>query len=105
MRLRRSLAAACAALVLLIVTITLHDAVRPPREQWTTSAAAGAIRQYRRYASRHVGKIVTCRFTPTCSAYGLAAVEKYGALRGGWRATKRIARCNPWTKPGTVDLP
>ena len=38
----------------------------------------------------------TCRFTPTCSQYALEAVEKYGALKGGWLALKRICRCHPF---------
>lgn len=37
-----------------------------------------------------------CRFTPTCSQYALDAINKYGAMSGGWRAAKRIARCHPW---------
>lgn len=37
-----------------------------------------------------------CRFEPSCSQYAVDAVNKYGALRGGWRAVKRIARCHPW---------
>ncbi len=38
----------------------------------------------------------SCRFEPTCSAYFIEAVGKYGALRGGWRGVKRICRCHPW---------
>ena len=37
-----------------------------------------------------------CRYDPTCSQYAIDAVNKYGAMRGGWRANKRIARCHPW---------
>ena len=37
-----------------------------------------------------------CRFTPTCSQYALEAIEKYGALKGGWLALMRILRCNPF---------
>jgi putative membrane protein insertion efficiency factor len=41
-----------------------------------------------------------CRFEPTCSGYFRAAVEKYGALRGGWRGLRRICRCHPWHRGG-----
>lgn len=41
-----------------------------------------------------------CRFYPTCSAYALQAIEKYGALRGGWMSLKRILRCHPFHKGG-----
>ena len=44
----------------------------------------------------------TCRFYPTCSHYGYQAVYKYGALKGGWMAVKRVARCNPFN-PGGID--
>lgn len=37
-----------------------------------------------------------CRFIPTCSQYALEAIEKYGALKGGWLAFKRIMRCHPF---------
>lgn len=44
-----------------------------------------------------------CRFTPTCSAYALEAIEKYGALKGGFLALKRLLRCNPWYKGDYFD--
>ncbi len=44
-----------------------------------------------------------CRFYPTCSVYAIEAVEKYGAMRGGWLALKRIGKCHPF-HPGGVDL-
>ena len=37
-----------------------------------------------------------CRFSPTCSQYALTAVERYGALKGGWLATKRVCCCHPF---------
>lgn len=37
-----------------------------------------------------------CRFTPTCSHYGIEAIKKHGSFRGGWLTLKRIARCHPW---------
>ena len=44
----------------------------------------------------------TCRFYPSCSAYGIEAVRRHGALRGSWLTLRRIGRCNPWN-PGGVD--
>ncbi len=44
----------------------------------------------------------TCRFTPSCSQYGYEAIEKYGFLRGGWMALKRVSRCHPF-HPGGYD--
>jgi putative membrane protein insertion efficiency factor len=38
----------------------------------------------------------SCRYTPTCSAYSLEALKKYGIIKGAWLATKRILSCNPW---------
>ena len=44
-----------------------------------------------------------CRYTPTCSQYALEAIEKYGALKGGWLALSRICRCHPFSKRGPYD--
>ena len=44
-----------------------------------------------------------CRFTPTCSAYAFEAIEKYGAIRGGWLALKRFLRCHPFYKGNLYD--
>ena len=44
-----------------------------------------------------------CRFIPTCSAYAMEAVEKYGALKGGYLALRRILRCNPFYKGDLYD--
>ncbi len=43
-----------------------------------------------------------CRFIPTCSAYALEAVEKYGALKGGWLALKRILKCQPFHRQKSI---
>jgi uncharacterized protein len=43
-----------------------------------------------------------CRFAPSCSDYALEAVQKYGALKGGWLALRRISRCHPY-HPGGYD--
>lgn len=44
-----------------------------------------------------------CRFTPTCSAYAIEAIQKYGALKGSWLAFKRLLRCNPFYKGDPYD--
>ncbi|WP_062678037.1 membrane protein insertion efficiency factor YidD [Parageobacillus toebii] len=44
----------------------------------------------------------TCRFYPTCSHYGLEAVKRFGAIKGGWLTIKRILKCHPF-HPGGFD--
>ena len=41
-----------------------------------------------------------CRFYPTCSEYAIQAIEKYGIIKGGFKALWRVMRCNPWNKGG-----
>lgn len=47
----------------------------------------------------------SCRFTPTCSHYGVEAIQKHGPFKGGWLTLKRIARCNPWGGHGADPVP
>ncbi|RKU38952.1 membrane protein insertion efficiency factor YidD [Candidatus Poribacteria bacterium] len=46
----------------------------------------------------------TCRFYPTCSQYALEAVTKYGAVKGGWLALKRLSKCHPYHPGGYHPL-
>lgn len=50
-------------------------------------------------------KAPSCRFVPTCSEYAWIAVERYGALKGGWMALRRILRCHPFHKGGYDPVP
>ncbi len=47
----------------------------------------------------------SCRYTPTCSQYGVEAIRKYGPFKGGWLTLKRIGRCNPWGGHGHDPVP
>lgn len=47
----------------------------------------------------------SCRYTPSCSAYAITALRRYGAAKGGWLAVRRIARCHPWGGHGYDPVP
>lgn len=61
----------------------------------------GLISFYRHHISPGTPK--SCRFTPTCSAYAYEAINKYGVLKGGWLALKRLLRCHPFYKGDPYD--
>ncbi len=46
-----------------------------------------------------------CRYIPTCSQYAMQAIQKYGAIKGGYLALRRILRCNPFSKGGYDPVP
>lgn len=61
------------------------------------------VRFYRLAISPMIGS--NCRYQPTCSAYALEALKTHGALRGGWLAARRIARCHPLGGSGYDPVP
>ncbi len=63
----------------------------------------GLIKLYQLIISPWLGN--QCRYTPTCSQYGIEALQKYGPIKGLWLTIKRIARCNPWGGHGHDPVP
>jgi hypothetical protein len=61
------------------------------------------VRAYRFFLSPWLGS--ACRFTPTCSAYALEALERHGAAAGAALTVGRIVRCHPWCEGGTDPVP
>ena len=59
------------------------------------------IRFYQRQISPN--RTACCRFRPTCSAYAFEAINKYGALKGGWLAIRRLSKCHPFYKGDIFD--
>jgi hypothetical protein len=65
--------------------------------------ALSALRFYKKRVSPYLPP--ACRYTPTCSEYAMEAIEKYGVLRGGWLATRRLVSCNPFSRGGYDPVP
>lgn len=61
------------------------------------------VKAYRLFLSPVLGS--SCRFTPTCSAYALSALESQGAAAGGYLTLRRLARCHPWCQGGEDPVP
>ena len=73
---------------------------------YAQTLALGGIHAYQRTVAPLAARAgLRCRFTPTCSRYAEAVIARDGVVRGGLKAALRIARCGPWTTPGTRDEP
>lgn len=68
-----------------------------------TKLLIGIIRFYQLAISPYLPP--SCRYTPSCSVYGIEALKKYGPIKGGWLTIKRIASCNPWGGSGYDPVP
>lgn len=63
----------------------------------------GLVRGYQMIISPFLGN--NCRYSPTCSAYTIEAMEKYGPFRGIWMGLKRVGRCHPFHEGGYDPVP
>jgi uncharacterized protein len=75
----------------------------------TTRATARArsvfVLVVRLYQLARAGRPSPCRYVPSCSEYAAEAIDRYGALRGGLLAARRVARCHPWGGHGLDPVP
>ncbi|GHT39540.1 putative membrane protein insertion efficiency factor [Bacteroidia bacterium] len=81
----------------------MHQRLSDQLKKAGTFLALLPIRFYRACISPHTP--AACRFTPTCSEYAIAAIQKHGALKGSWLAFRRILRCHPWGGYGYDPVP
>ena len=74
---------------------------------WVSSLVSkfliGLIKLYQVTLSPWIGR--ACRYTPTCSNYGIEAIQKYGPIKGSWLTLKRVLSCNPWGGSGYDPVP
>jgi hypothetical protein len=81
------------------------DMLRPPERQATAHAGIAVIDAYQATLSPALGRVVHCRFDPSCSAYGREAIARYGSPRGFALAAGRVFRCHPWASGGRDPVP
>lgn len=67
------------------------------------NALIGFLLLYRLIISPVYGDV--CKYHPTCSAYALTAVQRFGVVRGSWLTVRRLVRCHPWSHGGIDDVP
>jgi putative membrane protein insertion efficiency factor len=70
---------------------------------WPRQALVGLVKAYRLLLSPWLGS--GCRFEPTCSVYAIGALERHGALAGGYLTLRRLVRCGPWCDGGCDPVP
>ena len=76
-----------------------------PTTPSTGRAARSVIRMIHVYQVARSGRPTGCRYLPSCSEYATEAIERYGTVRGGALAARRIARCTPWGGHGVDPVP
>ncbi len=86
-----------------LLTAVLLDSLRPPDKQISVPVYTGAVRLYQSAGRRMLGRMVRCRFVPTCSEYSIEAVRRYGIRHGLLLTVRRIASCRKEIPVGTLD--
>ena len=84
----------------------MRAGTRRPATAAKRAAAAlliGAVRAYQLALSPYIGN--RCRHQPSCSAYAIEALQRFGPFAGGWLALRRIGRCHPWGTCGYDPVP
>ena len=103
---RRARLALLLAAGLVLGAAGAFDMARPPDLQLSARGADALIAAYQATVSPLLTRVgVRCRFQPTCSEYTRATIRDRGLAAGSLRGLARLARCGPWTPPGTVDPP
>jgi putative membrane protein insertion efficiency factor len=103
--LAESLDGNCLVAAVLLVpqfAVALRAPAVAPRRRMSSRLVA-AVRVYQREISAH--RTPVCRFTPSCSAYAVEALERHGAARGSWLTARRLLRCRPGGRCGADPVP
>ena len=85
--------------------INQEDSKNHPKHMCSPCAriALAVLKFYRRFISPIFPP--NCRYIPTCSQYGLTAIQRFGFIKGGWLTLRRVARCHPFRKGGYDPVP
>lgn len=75
----------------------------PRTRRWTAVPFVALVRAYQKLVSPVLGK--NCRYSPTCSAYAVEALQTHGIVKGGWLSLRRIGRCQPLFEGGYDPVP
>jgi hypothetical protein len=89
--------------VLLLALVFGADAMRLPQSQVSVRLFAASVTGYHRYIHPVTGRFIRCRYSPTCSAYSVEAVRKYGIAKGGWMGMRRVFSCRSSVPMGTQN--
>ena len=103
----RARISAAGVIAIAVAAALAGDALNPPSRQWSARATVSSILAYRATVSPLLARrrLVQCRFTPTCSLYGLEAVRRHGFFPGMALAGWRVLRCNPLSSGGVDPVP